>query len=327
MSECDLGGRPTELEQQALARLRHLVSGSATIDDLEEVKRWQRLSPAHAEAFAFATRFWERLAPAGHNILAREDGQVPADQAPRAKRTVSRRVVLGGAVAASAAYLLVRPPLQLWPSLSEFSADYRTAIGEQRRITLASGTSLELNTRTSIALRESTGESGRIELISGEAAITTGRQLTKPLVVIAGDAQIRSQSARFNVRHDGIASCVACLDGAVYVTRDSFELTLAPHQQVSYGQRGLQSPVTIDPAVVTAWQDGFLIFHETAMSDVIAEVNRYRPGKLVLLNPDLGRRLVNARFRVGNVDEIMSLAERVFGAKITPLPGGITLLS
>jgi transmembrane sensor len=215
----------------------------------------------------------------------------------------------------------------LWASWSELSADYRPAIGERRRIRLTNGTSLELNTQTSIAVRPPTNETDHIELISGEAAITTGQRLTRPLVVIVGDGQITSESASFNVRYDGVASCVACLEGAVRVTRDTSELTLSSRQQVAYAGRGLQSPVTIDPAVVTAWQDGLLIFHETAMSEVVAEVNRYRSGKIVLLNSDLGRRQVNARFRVGNVDEIISLAERVFGARITSLPGGIVLLS
>ena len=327
MSELDSGGRPSELEQEALARVRHLVSGSATIDDLEDMKRWRHLSPAHAAAFAFATRFWDRLGPAGRNVLARESQHALAHRTPDATRTITRRAVLAGVVAASAAYVVVRPPLQLWPSLSELSADYRTAIGEQRRIRLTNGTSLELNTRTSIAVLLPTNETDRIELISGEAAITTGQRLTRPLVVIVGDGQITSESASFNVRYDGVASCVACLEGAVRVTRDTSELTLSSRQQVAYAGRGLQSPVTIDPAVVTAWQDGLLIFHETAMSEVVAEVNRYRSGKIVLLNSDLGRRQVNARFRVGNVDEIISLAERVFGARTTSLPGGIVLLS
>lgn len=324
MSELDGGGQPTGLEQEALAHVRHLVSGSATVDDLEEVKRWQHLSPAHAEAFAFATRFWDRLGPAGRNVVTRQSKL--ASHAPNQARTMSRRAVLAGG-AAAAAYLVVRPPLQLWPSFSELSADYRTAIGEQRRITLASGTSVELNTRTSIALRHPTDGTDRIELIGGEAAITTGPQLATPLVVFAGDGQVVSQSASFNVRHDGIASSVTCLEGTVRVRRDTFELMLGVRQQVSYGGWGLQSPVTIDPALVTAWQNGFLVFHETAMSEVVAEINRYRSGKIVLLNADLGRRQVNARFRVGNVDEIMSLAHRAFGARITSLPGGIVLLS
>ncbi|WZB60942.1 FecR domain-containing protein [Achromobacter xylosoxidans] len=62
---------------------------------------------------------------------------------------------------------VVAPPFGLWPSWRELGADYRTAKGEQRRVVLPGAAVLDLNTRTSIALR-----AAGVELISGEAAIS-----------------------------------------------------------------------------------------------------------------------------------------------------------
>jgi transmembrane sensor len=327
MSELDDSRENADLEREALARVRHLVSGMATSQDVEETRRWRCQSPAHADALAFATRLWDRLGPAGRNVLQRRGEQVLPDRPATVQQRLTRRVVLGGAVAATAAYVIVRPPLQLWPALSELGADYRTATGEQRWIALADGASVQLNTRTSIKLRASAGDDERIELISGEAAIATGRQLTRPLVVIAGDATISSLSASFNVRHDSNAPCVTCQEGAVQVQRRGAALTLRAGQQVTFGERGVDAPVAVDATAVAAWQEGLLVFHQTPLSDVVSEINRYRPGKILVMNAELGRRPVNARFRVGNVDEIMSLAQRIFGAKITALPGGFVVLS
>ena len=86
-------------------------------------------------------------------------------------------------------------------------------------------------------------------------------------------------------------------------------------------------PIPIDPAEVAAWQDGVLIFHYAPLADVVAEVNRYRPGRVMVMNAELGRRLVNGRFRIDNVDGIMAMFQQIFGAKITHLPGGVVLLS
>ena len=66
---------------------------------------------------------------------------------------------------------------------------------------------------------------------------------------------------------------------------------------------------------------------QAPLAEVIAEINRYRPGRIVVWNADLGRRPINARFRVSNVDDILALAQRAFGAKVTTLPGGLVLLS
>ena len=327
MIELDDGRSQTELEREALARVRRLVSGEATVQDVEDVAHWKRQSPAHADAFVFASKLWDRLGPAGRTVLERRGEQLLPNRSSSTPQRLTRRAVLGGAVAASAAYIAVQPPLDLWPAFSELAADFRTAPGEQRRIALADGAFVELNTRTSMTLQQTADEYSRIELISGEAAITTGRDLTKPLMVIAGDGWISSQNARFNVRYDGLASCVTCLEGSVRVERRGAVRALAPRHQVSYADRGLGAPAAIDPAVVTAWQDGLLVFHQTPLSEVVAEINRYRSGKIVLLNANLGHRPVNARFRVGNVDEIMTLAQQIFGARVTSLPGGIVLLS
>jgi transmembrane sensor len=86
------------------------------------------------------------------------------------------------------------------------------------------------------------------------------------------------------------------------------------------------SASAIDLAAVTAWQQGLVIFRSTPITDVIAEVNRYRPGRVILTNAALGRRQLNARFRIEDIDQVVGQIEQVFGARATTLPGGIVLL-
>ena len=83
----------------------------------------------------------------------------------------------------------------------------------------------------------------------------------------------------------------------------------------------------VNPAITTSWRLVFLIFRQAPLSDVVNEINRYRRGKIVLLSSTLGRRTVNARFTIDDVDSIMVLARREFGARVTALPGGVVLLS
>ncbi len=311
------------LQREALGRVRRLVSGDATIADVEDAKQWQAQSPKHAEAFAFASRLWGQLGPAGQNVLMRGGERLPTTQ--RAFYRPSRRLVIGGALAACAAYAVMRPPLHLWPSVTELAADYRTAVGEQRRVALAGGASMELNTRTSVALRNAGGVGNGIELIDGEALIDTGS--AGSFTVIAGNGRASASGARFNVRHDGTTSCITCIDGAVDIHRLGATQRLEAHQQYTYAERGTGTAAAADPVAATAWQDGLLVFQRTPLATVVDEVNRYRPGKIVLMNTQLAQRTVNARFRVQNIDEIMTLAQQVFGAKVTSLPGGLVILS
>lgn len=81
-----------------------------------------------------------------------------------------------------------------------------------------------------------------------------------------------------------------------------------------------------DPAFVTAWQGGIVIFHSTPVAEVIAEVNRYRSGKIILTNDALGRERFSARFRIENIERVIGQIEQIFGARATALPGRIVLL-
>jgi transmembrane sensor len=312
-------------EKDALAWVVRLVPGAATAEDLDAFRRWYRQSPAHAAAFANARKLSSALEAAARNVVAQE-GFPPLSQDRLAASGVDRRMLLGGALAASAAaavYVAARPPLGLWPSIAEFKADYRTATGEQKRVTLEQNVSFDLNTRTSLALRPASAEFERVELISGEGIVTAG---SHPLEVTAGQGRTLARNAKFDIRRDGIV-IVTCIEGRVQVECQGGAVTLGSHQQVSYSGAGIGQVVQADATSVVSWQNGFLVFHETPFAEVIAEINRYRRGRIIVLNDALGRRTVNGRFYLDRLDEVVGKIGGAFNAQVRAMPGGIVILS
>lgn len=323
---------PPEAESRTLKReayewVMRLTSGEATAADADALNQWRRTSQAHRRAFAEANLLWETLHPAVKHVAGRH---VPA--MPVSPGLLGRRAFLGGAAAASAAaavgYLAVKPPLELWPSLSEMTADYRTGVGQQRQLALASNVSVELNTRTSIALLSpGAGEADTIELIAGEAAIATPRRSGRPFVVVAAHGRTTATGARFNVRHDDTTVHVTCLEGDVQVEHLGQATTVSARQQIAYTHQGLGPAAVADPEVATAWQRGLLVFRNDPLARVIDEVNRYRPGRIILTNAELGQRLVLATFRIDHIDEVVPRLQAVFDVHVRALPGGIVLVS
>ena len=98
-------------------------------------------------------------------------------------------------------------------------------------------------------------------------------------------------------------------------------------QQIFYSATGLGSVEDVDIAQATSWRSGMLIFHNKPLTEVIEEINRYRPGRIVVTNADLGRRVVNGTFRRDQLDTFIAQVQQLFGAKVTMLPAGLTLLS
>lgn len=324
------GREPDPLLHEALDWIIRLKTGEPTRDDVDALQSWRAQSPAHEEAFKTAVRVFRHAGVAALELADRPaaPGIVPeivpvAASSP--SRIFARRAFLGGAIAAATAgYLVVNPPLGLWPSLEELSADYRTGKGEHRSIAVATDVSLELNTQTSIALRQARDQT-RIELISGEAAVGATSP-SKPFVMLAADGSITAMQANFNARClDGVVS-VTCLDGAVDVVRGGSSVRLSKAQQVSYSAAGIEDAVPIDPVQVAAWQSGLLIFRDRSLADVVEEVNRYRSGKIIITSSDLKSRIVNGTFQISKLDNFVRQVQQLFGAQARSLLGGVVLL-
>ena len=315
------------LLQEALDWVARLKSGSPVRADVDALQRWRQQSPAHEQAFRKAARIF-RNAGVAASELADQPGFIDAVQAlqKRPTRVLARRAFLGGAIAAATAgYLVVRPPLGLWPSLEELSADYRTGKGEQRKIVVSSDVSMELNTQTSIALR-SVPDEIRIELISGEASVAAMRASPKPFVLLAANGRIRAERADFNARCFNGNVRVTCLNGLVDVAQGEKVVQLRAAEQVSYSLDGIEGSVAVDATQIAAWQSGLLIFRDQALVDVVDEVNRYRSGKIIITNADLKHRLVNGTFQISKLGDFVLQVQQLFGAQARSLPGGVVLL-
>jgi transmembrane sensor len=319
------------LQDEALERLVHATSGHATVGDLHELEAWRERSVAHAKAYRSAIAIWETLGSAAGESTTAQDRAMIAGQVMARSQVLSRRSVLvGGTMAAAATasvgIAIVRPPLGLWPSLSDLMADYRTDAGEQRTITFAEGISVAMNTRTSM-VRHPAGSGERIELLAGEAVFSSALKSSGALTAVAANGQVIAAAAQFNLRYDGDAVRVTCLEGSVRVECRDETAGLRAGEQLAYSTRGISSVAAIDPAAVTVWRQGLLIFWDEPLTRVVDEVNRYWRGRIILLNGDLGRRRVTVRIELSRIGEVISYIRSVLDADVRTLPGGVVFLT
>ena len=322
------------LETQAHDWLVRLTSGRATTGDAQDFRRWCARSPQHALAMAEATRLWDLTRPAAEAVAQR----MPVmDTPPRAAIAVSRppafgrRQFLGTALAAGAVgFVVVRPPASLWPAQSDMTADYRTGTGEQRRVVLADAAAVvEMNTQTSLNLaRGAEGEAPVLDMLGGEAQVLLDAARRAPFTRTVGGARLVAAAAsRFNVRATGGEVCVTCFAGSVELRDGERVLVAGEAQQIRYGgRREAEVARAPDLAAVGAWRERVLVFDDTPLAAVVDEINRYRPGRLIVTRAELGQRKVQARLRLDELSRVETLIAASYGAKLTSLPAGIVLL-
>lgn len=291
-----------------------LTSGRATEHDAQAFREWLRADSRHQAAFAQQKQLWEGLGPAIQEVAA---------QGARKAAFTGRRAFLGGALAASAAYLAFKPPLGLWPGVDTLGADYRTAAGEQRRVSLGNALDVDMNTLTRINVEHDAG-GPVIELADGEAEIRSGATAA---VVVAGKGRITARDATFNLRYIDGQARLCCLSGSLRLVHAQGVFDVAANRELRYDDTRVMPPVQVDPAVVTAWRQGWLVFNQQPLAQVVEELNRYRRGRLVLMNEQLGKRLVQARFSLAQVADAERLIRDAYGARVTHLPAGVVLLS
>ena len=309
------------LRAESLEIVERLIAGDTSA--AAELARWEARGAAHAKAVAEAMRFLRAVRPAMMELETETELDAPA--APRWAMT--RRLVLGGGLAASAAaYLALHPPLQLWPSLAELDAGYRTGLGQQKNIALGAAASAELNTLTSIDVSEVDAER-QVRLVAGEAVFTTAYATPDRFAVLAANGTTHAAQARFNIRYLSDTVCVTCINGVVNIQHQNNNFVLSAGHQLSYTASGAGMPVMVDPSLVTAWQNGILVFHDRSLADVVEEVNRYRAAKIIIIGTALARRRVNCSFHIRQLDDVVAQIQYLANAHVTTLPGGFSVLS
>jgi transmembrane sensor len=317
------------LPAQARVWLRLLASGEVKASDAEAFQRWLHTSEAHRAAFQEVKQRWAALRPVSGEYLRTRPAAAAAHERARQGRSFGRRAFLGAAVSAAAVAgvaVVAYPSGGLWPAAGEDVADERTGVGEQRTLALASRVQVTLNTQTRIRRERVAGQFTGIDLLSGEAAIDLLAE-GGPFGVVAGAGHSLAHAGRFEVRHLDGKVCVTCIEGALRIEHPAGVRALQAGQQAVYDARSLSGIARVALDKVSAWRRGELVFDQARLAEVLAEIDRYRAGRVLLVNAAAGEKRVSGRFRLASLDSALAQLEHTFGLRARSLPGGLLLLS
>lgn len=305
---------------EAIDWLVRLSSGRASPKDRLAFLRWRGRSVQHEAAAREAEEILRGVGETRQaDRLRRGSEPLPIPSAyARGSRRFSRRFVFGGLAAASVAAVAVALPA--FGPFSSLYADYATSVGEHRRVELPDGSVALLNTATALSFDQS-GPQRRVVLHDGEALFEVAHDPNRPFIVVAGNAQVRAVGTAFTVRRYENWESVIVSEGVVEVTADGMlSVRLEAGQRLDVGAGENRQVTSVDIDSVTAWQRGKLIFNRRPLEKVVAEIQRYRAGRIVIANDRLRTMLVSGVFDLADSDLLLQAIEDTTKAQVVRLP-------
>ena len=291
----------------------HWVSrrdGDSWNTELEaELADWIAADPRHDGALLRAEAAWEMLRP-----------QTPASAEPPVfgrplHARMGRRQFVGATGALAAASAAGGIALLLPRTV------YRTEVGEMRRIPLPDGSTVAINTASTIDVAF-TKSLRRLTIRTGEAWFQVAHDSRRPFLVEAGRVRARAVGTAFSVRMRDDGSDVLVTEGVVRVWvegADGQATDLQAGEQAFIANnaavsRGVAEAQAIDRAL--AWRDGKIDLVGLPLADAVAEFNRYNKRKIHLADAGLAHEQFDGVFRT---DDPLGFARAVEVSLKVPL--------
>ena len=325
-------------EGEAAAWVARFDAGDVSAKDQAEFQEWLNRSPLHRDAIAAYGDLWSEF-----DALKR---LTDSDEAKReAGARDDRPAILDGArpllAACAAAVIMVagatlffhprpqvfakvenHPPTTLFhPAATLF---YETAVGGPKKITLADGSSVILNTNSRLDV-DFSAKCRDVHLMRGEAYFEVVHNKTRPFTVYANNYVVRDIGTAFDVHlsKTGVVE-VGVTKGSVEVRHATGALVfeaekslgvVAAGHDIVLGQKVERPEVlpSTDMGRKLAWRQGQLIYTGQPLGEVLADISRYSNIKFELADPALENLPVGGAFKVDQIEAIFAALEKNFG--------------
>lgn len=318
------------IRQQANQWLVKLETDSMTDGDEERFVEWMEQDERHGQAFYEAEQAWQLM----HQV---EDNAIDS-QTHSAKKTTTSSAndetnwFASVLMPIAATVLVVFASLFWWQDIYFATmSDHYTRTGERAEQILADGSELVLNTDSAIKV-EFDEQRRLVKVLSGEVYVTVAPNKSRPFVVQVGDMQVTALGTEFIVRKDrDTKPSVTVTEHSVKVestSSDKVDLVLNQGFEVSLNENNntLSKIKAVDTAQVQSWRSGKYVFKDQELEQVIAELNRYYDGKIMIRDQELLKQKVTGVLNLDNPRTSLNNLAKSLGIKVNSMTEYLLLL-
>ncbi len=303
------------------ARLEGAVLSTA---DRAALDAWLAHHPLHRTLLSEYCQFSADLEEQLPLLVAAGAATLPAaPAAPRARRRPWRggSWLFAASLVAAACVTVV-----LWPARSRLEpVNVATPVALRDALTLADGSRVELNARTSLVVEQAEGER-RVRLAAGEAFFSVSKDPARPFIVETPAGSVRVTGTRFNVRSETNAPLeVTVVEGSVQVrpgegqtSVDAAPVSLEAGGRFTAGPEGPQvrTVSTDELENVLAWREGRIVFDGVPLAEALARFAHHHGRALNASSRAAGLQL-GGRFSLDDLDGFLAALEDVLPVTVS----------
>ena len=327
--------REDEVMNKAFEWQALLADGGLSEDERRTLSAWLAADPRHRAAFEQARRFWDGLGRLDRSAMdpdffrasARERFRALLWRALRAVARCTPRPLPTAAALAGACVLLLAV---FWnpassPLLSEPGGSvYRASVGQLRSVDLDDGSRITLGADTTVNVRFGP-ESRSVEMGPGEAYFKVAKDASRPFTVSSGNLRVTVHGTAFDVRRTAQSASVAVTEGVVSVSlADQPDAAGADRKKVlTAGERltvladdARLRVAPVRPESVAAWRNNLLVYNDAPLSDIVADMNRYRKTPVRVPDDTVARIRVTATFNSDDIDGMLAALSELFPLRL-----------
>lgn len=341
---------PAELEAQATTWVmqRDACGNDPALE--AQISAWVGNCPRRAGMLLRAEAAWallDDIAVVDEAILAEPGGadarqeDAGGDTPGKARFPVSRRMAMGGAMAAGLAAVAL-PVALAWRSAARV---YTTRAGEVRQMPLPDRSTIAINARSTLAVAQDARQR-RVLLDDGEAWFHVAKDRARPFVVEAGVVRVQAVGTAFSVQRTGAGASVMVTEGTVRVWVDGHA---AQGRMVSAGMIAMAGIAPASDAAAShafglvrveapaplaeldrrlAWRKGQIDLTGETLAEAVDRFNRFNDRQIALRGPGLAGRRLYGVFALDDPDGFARTAAFSLGATVTaPSPGELVIVA
>jgi transmembrane sensor len=307
-------------------RLTRFVSGQCTADEAAGIRRWIAADPSRLSLVAELEAAWRSGGHAPYEWGV-EEGWRRLDAARRARNRPSFHLIHGArrtppAIVlrdsgtpmwriAAAVLVIAGASLAVWragtprtrrDADANAMTEVATLRGQRATLRLPDGTRVVLGMASRLRYARAFGVTSRDVFLDGDAYFEAAHDSAHPFAVHTSTSVVRDIGTKFGVRsyENSPSTEVIVAEGAVsFAPLTGEPLVLHANDLVRVERDGRSTTLVHDvsTAEYLAWTEGRLVFQDTPLRDVIAELGRwYDRDLLQLADTSVGSRRLTASF-------------------------------